>query len=413
MGLGKVELNAGVLKHKDEPVKLTPKDRQFWFAILAVGIGSILSFANLYFVHPLMPAFVDEFNISPTTSSLSLSVSVIALIFGLLFFGFYSDRYGRTTLMKVTLTLTVIPLFIMPFANNFAFLLVLRTIQGFFIAGLPAAAIAYIGEEIERKSVGFGVTIYIACNAIGGMVGRILIGILSDYSSWQAAIWALCGFSAAILLLFFIMLPKSKNFEPSKLEVKEDAVGMLIHLKNPVLINAFLMGIALQVGFTGIWTYLPFYLGEEPFSLSMKAISLTYAAYILGIIGTPVAGKLAQRFSHQSIIIAGVMILMIGDFLTLIQSATMVVIGLCLLCLGFFIAHSMTAAFVSMQATHHKGGASSLYLVSYYIGVASGGTATGFIWSALGWRGVVFLCLLLIPLTVKIVNDSKRRLKNI
>lgn len=403
-----MESRARNLKLKEQTAKLTPTDPRFWFAILALGMGSILSFANLYFVHPLLPAFVDEFQISPTTASLSLSLAVIALIFGLLFFGFYSDRHGRTTLMKLTITLSVIPLFIMPFVDSFWLLLLIRTFQGFFIAGLPAAAIAYIGEEIEHKSIGLGVTIYIACNAIGGMAGRILIGVLSDYTGWQTAIWSLCALSVIILILFFLWLPKSQNFEPSALNVKEDIVGMLVHIKNPILINAFIMGIILQLSFTGIWTYLPFYLGEEPFSLSMKAISLMYAAYLMGVVGSPVAGKLAQTFSHQSIIIAGVIILIIGDFLTLIQSTTMIVVGLCILCMGFFIAHSMAAAFVNMQATHHKGGASSLYLMSYYIGVASGGTATGFIWSAMGWQGIVYLSLLLIPLTIKIVNDSIR-----
>lgn len=402
-----MESNALDLK-LNQPTKLTPKDSKFWFAILALGMGSILAFANLYFVHPLLPAFVEEFQITPTTASLSLSLSVIALIFGLLFFGFYSDRHGRTTLMKLTLALSIVPLFFLPFVKSFWLLLVLRTVQGFFIAGLPAAAIAYIGEEIEHKSIGFGVTIYIACNAIGGMVGRILIGILSDYTSWQTAIWSLCGLSVIIIILFVLWLPRSQNFAPSKMEVKEDIVGMSVHLKNPVLINAFFMGIILQIAFTGIWTYLPFYLGEEPFSLSMKQISLMYAAYIMGIIGSPIAGKLAQTFSHQAIIITGVVILMIGDFLTLIKSTQMIVIGLCVLCLGFFIAHSMMTAFVNMKATHHKGGASSLYLVSYYVGVASGGTATGFIWTSMGWHGIVYLSILLIPLTVKIVMDSLR-----
>lgn len=406
MGMFRVEVNAMKMNHR---VKLTPKDRQFWLAIAALGMGSILTFANLYFVHPLLPAFVKQFQITPTVASLSLSLSVIAMIVGLLFFGFYSDRYGRTTLMKLTLLLSIVPLFIFPFINSFWLLLLLRTIQGFFIAGLPAAAIAYIGEEMEQRSIGLGITIYIACNAIGGMGGRVLIGILSDITSWQIAIWALSGINVIIILLFILWLPKSKHFHPSELQVKEDVLGMLVHVKNPVLLNAFFMGIVLQLSFTGVWTYLPFYLGDAPFFLSMKNISLTYLAYTMGVIGSPIAGKLAQTLNHRTIIVTGVVILIIGDWLTIFDSILMIIIGLSLLCLGFFIAHSMTAAYVNMHATHHKGGASSLYLVSYYIGVASGGTATGLLWTSLGWKGIVALTILLVPITYKMIIDSQKR----
>ncbi|WP_017756476.1 MFS transporter [Calidifontibacillus oryziterrae] len=399
--------------HFNRQERLTPKDRQFWLAIAALGLGSILTFANLYFVHPLMPDFVERFNITPTVASLSLSVAVIALIVGLLFFGFYSDRYGRTTLMKVTMLLSVIPLFLIPFVESFWLLLVIRTVQGFFMAGLPAAAIAYIGEEIEHKSIGLGITIYIACNAIGGMGGRVLIGVLTDITSMQIAIWTLCGISLLILLIFVFWLPKSRNFEPSQLQIKEDITGMLVHLKDPVLVNAFFMGIALQLAFTGVWTYLPFYLGAEPFSLSMKEISLMYLAYTLGVVGSPIAGKLVQTFSHRTLIISGVVILIAGDLMTLFSSIPMIVIGLCVLCLGFFITHSMAAAYVNMQARHHKGGASSLYLVSYYIGVASGGTATGLLWTSFGWGGIVALTVLLIPISIKIMIDYQKRIKTI
>ncbi|WP_102344838.1 MFS transporter [Bacillus sp. Marseille-P3661] len=403
MGLSAYQLTKPKLE------KLSPKDRKFWLAISALGIGSILTFANLYFVQPLMPAYVDSYQITPTTASLSLSVAVVALIAGLLFFGVYSDRYGRTTLMKVTLVLSIVPLFIFPFLSSFWVLLGLRIIQGFFIAGLPAAAIAYIGEEFEQKSIGLGITIYIACNAVGGMAGRILIGILSDMVGWQTAIWSLCATSVTLFLLFIWWLPKSQYFEPSHLPFKQDVKGMLVHLKNPVLMNAFMMGIILQISFTGVWTYLPFYLGDEPFNLSMKEISLMYLAYSFGVIGSPVAGKLAQSYKHSTIIVTGILILILGVLCTVIHSVGAVIIGLCLVCLGFFIAHSMTAAFVNMQATHHKGGASSLYLVSYYIGVATGGTATGFIWSSFGWIGIATLTVLFIPITIKLLIDYKSK----
>src|SRR5699024_12351387 len=67
------------------------------------------------------------------------------------------------------------------------------------------------------------------------------------------------------------------------------------------------------------------------------------------------------------------------------------VIGLCVAFLGCFTVHYLTAASVSEQATHHKGSAASLYLVAYYIGVASGSIVLSPVWNTAVWVGLVSL----------------------
>ena len=114
-------------------------------------------------------------------------------------------------------------------------------------------------------------------------------------------------------------------------------------MKNPSLLLVFGLGIVLQLSFTGIWTYLPFHLTAAPFSLSLETIAYTFFAYGLGIIGSPVAGWLAGKFGLRKIRIAGVFVLSIGIILTISASFAVIVVGLCVTCLGFFTAHSLTA----------------------------------------------------------------------
>lgn len=390
-------------------VKYSPKDKAFRKMMLAMCSASILTFANLYFVQPMLPLFVKSFHISSTTAGLSLSISVIAMMIGLLFFGFLADRSGRVVIMNITLICSIIPLIFMPLVSSFSLLLVLRFIQGFFIAGLPAAAIAYISEEVAPPSIGLGITLYIAANGLGGMAGRILVGYVADVTSWQTAIYVLFGVGFILYLLFRLFLPKSRSFEPSTISVSEDIRGMFVHLKNPLLIPAFTMGVILQFSFTGVWTYLPFYLEGEPFRLAVKDVSFTYLAYMAGIIGSIVAGRISAMISKTTLVITGTLILIAGTWLTLIPSLTVIVIGLCFVCLGFFIAHSLMSAIVNERAAHHKGGASSLYLTSYYVGVATGGVVSGLIWSRFGWTGVAFISCLLIPIVVWVRRGKRNK----
>lgn len=87
----------------------------------------------------------------------------------------------------------------------------------------------------------------------------------------------------------------------------------------------------------------------------------------------------------------GVATLVLGVIITMLPNATGIIIGMCVVCLGFFVAHSLMASTVTMEAQHHKGSASSLYLVSYYIGVAIGSSAFSPVWENYHWQGITLL----------------------
>ncbi len=292
-------------------------------------------------------------------------------------------------------------------------ILALRLLQGFALAGLPAASLAYLNEEVEKRSVGVATALYISSNALGGMMGRVLTGFITDHYSWETAFYFLASVGLVILVAVFTMLPKSQNFESSNQSFSRDIEAFLFHLKNPALLLVFGLGVVLQFSFTGIWTYLPFHLQADPFSLSLEAVSNMFFAYGLGVVGSPLAGWLAGRLGLRQVRMAGIVTLSIGLFLTLAQSVVIIIIGLCVACLGFFTAHSLTAASVSEQATHHKGSASSLYLVAYYIGVSLGSSALAPVWSQTGWSGLVLLTGVLPVAYLVFVTAMQARAKKV
>ncbi len=371
------------------------KEKQYWIVVMSLGLASLFTFAAFYTFQPLLPILTEEYSISVSYSSMSMSVTTVSLIVGLIVLGFFSDRNGRVLFIKLSIFLSIIPFIIIPFIDSYFVIILLRFVQGFTLAGVPAAALAYIGEEIDSKSSHLATALYISTNALGGMIGRILAGFISERYHWQQSLFIIVILGFLIFLFVLFALPKSKNFIPSSKNFKEDLIGFSHHLKNPTLLLMFGLGIVLQVTFTGTWTYLPFYLTEPPFSLSLETISLIYFAYGFGIIGAPIASWLSNRFTLEKIRAVAIIILTFGVALTLHSSLIIVIIGLCILCFGFFTAHSLTAASVNKTATHLKGSASSLYLVSYYIGVASGSTLIGPLWENLKWNGIVYFMVIL------------------
>lgn len=367
----------------------TSQEAGFWRITVALMLASLLVFSTLYVFQPLLPVFVREFDVSITQSSFLVSASIISMVLGLFVLGFTADRYGRLMLMRICLGMTVLLLAAMPFISSFEWLVFLRFMQGFFLAGVPAAAMGYLGEEIAPDQVGTAMTLYISSNALGGMGGRVVSGYITDLWGWQAMLLLLAGFGLVATVLFIFLLPKERFFRQEHKPVREDLLGMLVHLSDRRMLVLFLMGMSLQLVFTAVWTYLPFYLLAEPYGWPLKWISFTYLAYALGVIAPPVAGRISDRYGLPAVMISGMLLLLSGIWITVLPPVLLVLTGLGMICTGFFVAHSMAAALVSKSAAHHRSGASGFYLISYYIGVAIGSTAVGGLWEQFTWMGVV------------------------
>ncbi|MDD2873822.1 MAG: MFS transporter, partial [Azoarcus sp.] len=148
-------------------------------------VGGFATFAMLYATQPLLPLLSSEFGISPASASLSVSAGTAALALMLIPASVLADRSGREKVMKVSLALAALIALACAAVNDFSQLLILRALLGASLAGLPAAAMAYIGEEVSPRAQGKAMGLYIAGNALGGMSGRVLSALLTDLGSWR------------------------------------------------------------------------------------------------------------------------------------------------------------------------------------------------------------------------------------
>lgn len=383
-------------------LQYTTRDKSYWYIVISLGLASFFVFATMYFYQPILPLIVDMYEIRISYASLTVSLHTIGLVIGLIVIGFLSDRRGRRGFVLLSILLTTVILFLLPLLPQFPLIVALRFIQGFTLSGVLAAALAYMAEEINPRYFGFAATLYISSNSIGGMAGRFVSSYLVELYSFKVAFFSLGIFGLFTFLIVFLVLPKSRSFRESTRLFSEDIKGFFYHLKNPQLLIMFGLGAMLQTSFTGMWTFLPFYLIEAPFNLSLQQIAYFYLTYSLGTIGAPIAGWLSRNYDLSRLRLIGVVIMTAGMFVTLGTSVSYIIVGLSIICLGFFISHSLASATVSSTATSFKGSASSLYLVSYYLGVAAGTTLLTPIWETFAWNGIITITAL-VPITYVVI----------
>ncbi|MFM4823817.1 MFS transporter [Aeromonas bivalvium] len=343
-------------------------------ATLALSLGSFLVFLNLYQSHPLLPMLANEFAISSLHSGWTLTGCTAGLAFALLICARLADRFGRRRVMLWTLTGAILLSLVASGVEQFGSLLALRILQGMLLAGLPATAIAYMGEEFTRRALISAVGIYIAANSLGGIAGRVLGGLLAGwFDSWHATFLGIGLISLLLLPLVVWLLPTQRNFTPSQASPGQLRQALGSHLRNPLLVGAYLIGGLNFMVFLNQFSYLTFLLSAEPFSLPPQWLGMLFLTYLSGTLASSISGRCAQHLGAERLLLVGIALMALGALLLLGANLAAILAGLLVSSFGFFLAHACASAWVGQHVTHDRALASSLYLVAYYLGASLGG----------------------------------------
>lgn len=374
--------------------------REFWLATLALALGSFMIFANVHMTQPLLPQLAQTFQLTPLQASWSLTATISMLGLSLLIYGPLSDAWGRKNIMSLSLLGAVFTTLAISQVETYSSLLILRSLQGLFLGGLPAIAIAYIGDEFERKAVLVAVGLYISANSLGGVTGRLASGFIGEHYDWQTVFLALGFSSLGLVLLFIWLLPSSKHFQAKPFHPRSVILDMRGHLNNPRLLTAYLIGGLNMLVFLSQYSYITFVLADAPYHLSTHALGMLFLTYLTGSLASAWSGRAALWLSQPLCMIVGILLLIIGSLLTLAGSLLMIVSGFLLNSFGFFLTHSVLSSWVSQHALKARASASSLYLVFYYLGASLGSFYLEPFWQWAAWPGVVAASLLVFALTL-------------
>jgi YNFM family putative membrane transporter len=373
----------------------------------ALFFGGFSCFALLYCVQPLMPLLAHEFALTPAQSSLSLSMATAALALSLLCSSVISDRIGRKDMMVLALVVAAAMTVLAAFAHSYTQLLAARTLLGLALGGMPAVAMAYLSEEIEPASLGVSMGLYISGNAFGGMIGRMLASVLSDFLSWRVALGAMGVAGLLAAWEFWRSLPASRNFRPSAGGMPMMLHGLRRHLGDDGLPWLFALAFLLMGCFVSAYNFIGFRLLGAPFGLRQSVVGAVSLLYLLGIFSSVWAGRRADRLGRRHVLWTVMGTMLAGLLLTLAHNLVLIVGGMAIFTFGFFASHSIASSWVGRRARSQQALASALYLSFYYLGSSLVGWVSGLLWEHGGWAGIVALlgvclaCALLISLRLR------------
>jgi YNFM family putative membrane transporter len=368
--------------------KIQRRTAAFYRTNLALFSAGFSTFALMYCLQPLMPVFASEFHVSAADTSLSISLTTGFLAVSLLLAGGFSEAWGRKPIMVLSLFISAALTLALAFIPSWPMFLSIRALAGITFSGLPAVAMAYLSEEMDTTAIGLGMGLYIGGSAIGGMSGRLIVGVLTDAVSWRFAVGAIGVLGLICAAIFWRSLPPSQHFHRHALIVSKLFRLLTEHLGDFGLRWLYFEGFLLMGTFVTLYNYIGFRLVAPPYRLSQSQIGLIFTVYLIGAVGSAWVGNLAGRVGRRRVLWVTISLMLSGLAITLAPPLFIIIAGIALFTFGFFGSHSIVSSWVGLRARHSKAQASSLYLFFYYLGSSIIGLTGGFFWHGFHWVGV-------------------------
>jgi len=359
------------------------------FALVAAA------FTNVYITQPVLPVLQEEFQISASKASLTMSAVIFGMAVANLPFGALADVVAVRWLILSGGLMVAGSGLVCALTPDFWLLVAARGLQGLFVPALTTCLAAYLAVRVPPDRLNVVMGAYVSATVAGGLGGRLLGGFIHPPLHWRYAfVTAAVGVAAAALAAFWRLPPDG---QPRRR--RRQAAGFRSLLTDPATLRLLLVPCGAFFVFSSTFNYLPFYLANPPFRASTQVITLFYLTYLVGIVVGPLAGRLSNRIGNGWSMITGAACFAAALAATLVPSKLVIVAALLGICLGFFTIHAAAAGALNRRLSSGQGKANSLYVLFYYLGGAAGISLNGQAYLRWGWPGVVGVGLvtLLLP----------------
>lgn len=356
--------------------------------LLVVAAAGIAAFLNLYAPQALLPTLAEEFGETPAAVGWTVGASTLAIALTSPFAGLLVARFPRRRVLGACFSGILLTALGCTASPDLLSLIGWRFAQGLFLPPLLTLTMAYIGEAWPAAQVGRIMALYVACNGVGGFLGRFLAGLVEAAAGWRQAFLLLAVLNALAAWLVLRSIPNRAGGGAAP-----DLRALLRHLGERPLQTAFATGFSLLFTLSALFTYITFHLAGEPFRLGPVALGSLFAVYLVGVVVTPAAGRLVRPGAYGGVILGSTALGMAGIALTLAPSLPVVLLGLVLASSSAFVNQTAASGYVTEVAGERRSTALGMYLGFYYLGGSAGAIVPGLLWGLGGWPGTVLLLL--------------------
>ena len=334
---------------------------QVTFAVLAAGIGAFALLQSL--VLPVLTTVQQELHTSQASVTWVLTAYLLSASIATPILGRVGDMYGKERVFVASLAALAAGSLLAALASSIGVMIAARVIQG-LAGGMLPAAFGIIRDEFPADKVTGAVGILAALTAVGGGVGLVLAGPITNALNWHWLFWLpmiltvvaavgaalfvpespvrspgqiswlpailLSGWlvalllplseasswgwrSAAVIGLFAVAVVLAAAWAWSELRAATPLIDMKM-MRRPAVWTNNLVALLLGVGLYATFAFLPEFVqtpsaagygfGASPTRSGLMLLPLAAVMLVVGLF----VGRLARRLGSKTLVVAGCLI---------------------------------------------------------------------------------------------------------
>jgi MFS transporter, DHA1 family, multidrug resistance protein len=403
---------------KTEPKTQEPMQpitlKQWAIAILAI-LTAVCALMGTDLYIPAMPDMAKSLHVMPSDIQMTITVYLLGIGFGALFYGPLSDKIGRKPAMLSGMLTGLIGCLLIIYARNINLIIIGRLIQGLGASAGICIATSIIMDTIsDKKQIAF-ISSYLALfMGLSPLLAPPIGGYLTHLFNWRACFIALAIYFV-ILTLIYIFFFNETNTNKNKHALKPKVIlsNYFTLIKNrKFIIMCICAGIPLA------WVIS--YANIAPFlfinKFHISTVAFGWITLIIGVgnlIGKYSNALVIKRLSLIKTIQIGMLLGLIGGvwllFFKLIGIANIytVIIGVIIAQLAVGLVISNTPAIALPPFRHIGGSASALYRSSQqFMAFIISAILTALPWHNTWVLGASFCILAIIGVILLIFNKQ-------
>lgn len=289
-------------------------------SLLPIYLGAMITPLGGVGVIPLLPVMAQEWGISIQWVSLTVTLYMVPFVVFQLFSGPIAQVFDTRKTLLFGFGVYALGGFLSAISTNLMTLLGARIIQGFGAAFIAPIILALVGELGDPQHVGKTMGIVGIMYTVGVTMGPLISGVLEVGWGWPSFFFLLAGLAMIIGVMVAVTNSSQKGRGRGSVNFAE---ALALVPKAFFVADVRLLSLAaffLFMGYIGLMTFMADYL-KTSFSLPSDKIGMILSMTgFTGILASPIAGVLGDRFGRRPIAYTG-MSVMSGALLGLAFSA--------------------------------------------------------------------------------------------
>nr|WP_244237460.1 MFS transporter [Corallococcus llansteffanensis] len=353
-----------------------------------MAVAGAFSVANLYYNQPLLGDMGRTLGASGGALGLVPMLTQVGYAVGILFLVPLGDSLERRRVILVLCGCVSLALVATALAPDLRVMVAASFALGVTTV-IPQLLIPFAAHLAEPSQRGRVVGTVMSGLLIGILLSRTVAGFVGTHLGWRTLFWAAAGLMVVLGIVLRFTLPA----QPPLASMPYPALmRSLIHLARtePVLRLHAVLGALTFGAFSAFWVTLALYLQSLPGHYDAQVAGLFGVVGVAGAAIAPLVGRYADQRGDRRLNALAIAVLLASFGVLWLLGHTLwgIALGVVLLDLGAQANQITNQARVYALRPDARSRLNTLYMVTYFVGGASGAWAGTAAWTRAGWPGV-------------------------